>query len=251
VAVQALTVGIIRRTVLWACAALAFAAISSGALLFWPDPLFAFSFGAGKIILASDRPIPPAGGERVLRDCERLLDRSPLKAQGREYRLYVTNEDWLQRLFFLSAPPAWGLAYGYPFGGNAFVSGANFETGRVVHWGYEGTPPRTLAALCAHELTHIIMGEHLGLTRLFVPRWVREGFADYVGIESRQSFEELRDALGDGPVDTAMIMRYGFYPQYRLLVMYFIEKKGWTVNQLMETRLTTDEAMQIMRADGR
>src|SRR5262249_51368392 len=116
------------RTVLWTCAALAAAAMSFGALIFWPDPLFAFSLRAGRIIVASDRPIPPAGGERFLHDCERLLERSPLKAQGREYRLYVTNADWRQRLFFLLRPDPWGLVYPYPLGGNAFLTGANFET---------------------------------------------------------------------------------------------------------------------------
>jgi hypothetical protein len=232
------------------CAALAAAAISFGALIFWPDPLFAFSLGAGKIIVASDRPIPAVGGERFLHDCERLLDRSPLKAEGREYRLYVTNADWRQRLFFLPNPPAWGLAYAYPLGGSAFLTGANFETGRVVHWGYIGTPPRTLAYLCAHELTHIIIGEHVGLARYFVPQWVWEGLPDYVGIENRQSFEELRDAIGDRPVDVPMMQRYGSYPLYRLLVTYFIEKKGWTASQLLETRLTTDDALRIMREEG-
>src|SRR5262245_26141331 len=223
----------IRRSLLWACAALASAAISFGALIFWPDPLFAFSLRAGKIIVASDRPIPPAGGERFLHDCERLL------------------EEWRQRLFFLLRPDPWGLAYSYPLGGNAFLTGANFETGSVVHWGYVGTPPRTLAALCAHELTHIIMGEQVGLARFFVPQWVWEGLPDYVGIGNRQSFAELRDALGDQPVDIPMMQKYGFYPRYRLLVTYFIEKKGWTASQLLETRLTTDAAIQIMRADGR
>jgi len=180
-----------------------------------------------------------------------LLERSPLKAQGREYRLYVTNADWRQRLFFLPHPYAWGLAYAYPLGGNAFLTGADFETGRVVHWGYVGTPPRTLAWLCGHELTHIVAGEHVGLRRFFVPEWVWEGLADYVGIENRQSFEELRDALGDHPIDVPMMQRYGSYPRYRLLVTYFIEKKGWTASQLLETRITTDEAVEIMRADRR
>jgi hypothetical protein len=180
-----------------------------------------------------------------------LLERSPLKAQAREYRLYVTNANWRQRLFFLPRPYAWGLAYAYPYGGAAFLSGANFATGRVVHWGYVGTPPRTLAWLCAHELTHIVAGEHVGLRRFFVPEWVWEGLPDYVGIENRESFEELRDALGDRPVDVPMMQRYGSYPRYRLLVTYFIEKKGWTASQLLETRLTIDEAVQIMRADQR
>jgi hypothetical protein len=241
----------IRRALLWACAPLACAAISFSALIFWPDPLFAFSLRAGRIIVASDRPIPTAGGERFLHDCERLIERSPLKAQGREYRLYVMNAEWRQRLFFLPRPRAWGLTYAYPYGGNAFLAGADFETGRVVHRGYVGTPPRTLAWLCAHELTHIVAGEHVGLRRFFVPEWVWEGLADYVGIENRQSFEQLRDALGDRPVDVPMIQKYGSYPRYRLLVTYFIEKKGWTADQLLETRLSIDEAVEIMRADGK
>src|SRR5712671_1736668 len=94
----------IRRTLLWACAALASAAISFGALILWPDPLFAFSLRAGKIIVASDRPIPPAGGERFLHDCERLLERSPLKHQGREYRLYVTNRGLATTAILSPAP---------------------------------------------------------------------------------------------------------------------------------------------------
>src|SRR5262245_29259958 len=140
---------LIRRALLWAAGSAAAFGLLFGALIAWPDPLFAFSLGSGKIIVASVRPIPSAGGEPFLHDCDRLLDRSPLKAEGRQYRVYVTNEDWRQRLFFLPHPKAWGVAYG--FGGTVFLSGANFETGRVVHWGYVGTPPRTLAYLCAHE----------------------------------------------------------------------------------------------------
>src|SRR6476661_4092384 len=102
----------IKRTLVWAGAALLTPALLFCVLIAWPDPLFAFSLGTGKIVVASDRPIPPAGGERFLQDCERLLERSPLKAKGRRYRVYVTNENWRQRLFFLPDPKAWGLAYG-------------------------------------------------------------------------------------------------------------------------------------------
>jgi hypothetical protein len=242
---------VIKRTLLWAGAALAAPLPLFGALLTWPNPLFAYSLGTGKIVVASDRPIPSVGGERFVRDCERLLERSPLKGKARRYHVYVANADWRQRLFFLPHPKAWGIAYYYGFGGAAFLSAADFEAGRVVHWGYVGTPPRTLAWLCAHELTHVIAWEHVGLARFRVPRWVWEGFPDYVGIENRQSFEELRDALGDRPVDIPMMIRYGSYPRYRLLVTFFIEKKGWSVNQLLQTRLTEDEATAIMRADAR
>jgi hypothetical protein len=240
----------IKRALFWTGAALGCAVISLAALIIWPDRLFAYSLQAGKIIVASDRPIPAMGGERFLHDCERLLERSPLKAERREYRLYVTNAGWRQRLFFLPRPDAWGIAYPPYLGGNAFLTGADFDTGRVVHWGYVGTPPRTLAYLCAHELTHVIAGEHLGIRRFLVPQWAWEGLADYVGIEHRETFEQLRDALGDRPDDTPMRIKYGSYPRYRLLVTYFIEKKGWTADQLLATRLTTDAAIQVMSANG-
>ena len=60
---------------------------------------------------------------------------------------------------------------------------------------------------------------------------------------------QLRDALGDRPVDIPMRVQFGFYPRYRLLVTYFIERKGWSIDQLLQTRLTEDEATEIMRAD--
>ena len=240
---------VIRRTLLWGGAAFVTPVLLFCALIAWPDALFAFSLGTGRIVVVSDRPIPSAGGEQFLRDCERLLERSPLKAKSRRYRVYVTNESWRQRLFFLWDPKPWGLAYGPA--GTAFLSGANFETGRVVHLGYVGTPPRTLAWLCAHELTHLITFEHLGLARYRMPQWAFEGLADYVGIENRESFEELRDALGDRPADIPMMVRYGSYPRYRLLVTFFIERKGWFVDQLLHTRLTAEEANEIMRADAK
>ena len=45
-----------------------------------------------------------------------------------------------------------------------------------------------------------------------------------------------------------MKIKYGSYPRYRLLVTYFIEKKGWPVDELLQTRLTEEEATEIMRA---
>ncbi|HEV3176208.1 MAG TPA: hypothetical protein VGZ72_09480 [Stellaceae bacterium] len=243
---------ILKRVLLWSSMALAVAVLVAVELILWPAPLFAYTARSSKIVVASDQPIPAAGGERFLRDCERLLARSPLKAESSQYHVYVTNEAWRHRLFFLPAPSAGGVAYYYGLGGDAFLSGANFETGRLIKWGYVTTPPRTLAYFCAHELTHIIVGEHLGvIASERQPQWVHEGFPDYVGIETRESFEELRDALGDRPVDIPMMQKYGAYPRYRLLVTYFLEKKRWPVDELLRTKLTFAEAMGIMSADTR
>jgi hypothetical protein len=99
------------RTILWVGAACASAALLFGSLFIRPDPLFEFSVSDGKIIVKSDHPIPIVGGNRLLHDCEMLLARSPLKAEGEQYHIYVTNDAWRQRLFFLTNTNAHGLTY--------------------------------------------------------------------------------------------------------------------------------------------
>lgn len=239
---------LLKRVLLWSGVALMALIAVAATLIVWPDPLFAYSAGSGKIIVRSDQPIPAAGGKKFLSDCEALLARSPLKADSAHYRIYITNTDWRHHLYFLPSPVAGGVAYSV--GGTAFLSGANFVTGRHVKYSYVTTPPRTLAYFCAHELTHLVVKEHLGLfASEHQPTWVHEGVPDYVAIEQRQSFDQLNAALGDREADVPMMMAYGSYPRFRLLVTYFLERKGWSVDELMRTKLSYDEAMALMRAD--
>src|SRR5262249_36438858 len=143
---------VLKRILLWSGATLvALIAIAMG-LIAWPDPLFAYSAGSGKVVVHSDQPIPAAGGAGFVRGCEALLARSPLNADSAHYHIYITNTAWRHHLYFLPNPEAGGVAYSV--GGTAFLSGADFARGRHVKWNYVTTPPRTLAFFCAHELTH-------------------------------------------------------------------------------------------------
>jgi hypothetical protein len=45
------------------------------------------------------------------------------------------------------------------------------------------------------------------------------------------------------------MMAYGSYPRFRLLVTYFLEKKGWSVDELLHSKLSYDDATALMRAD--
>lgn len=237
----------VKSMLLRTVGALGAAAVITVGLMALPDPLFAYSAGTGQVTIASDRPISAEGGDRLIRRCEQLLARSPLKAEGRPYRLYVANESWRNRLFFLPVPGAGGVVY-YALGRHAFLSGADFEAGRLTKRGQPIGPPRTLAYYCAHEVTHIVIGDQIGLAALLrLPDWVGEGLPDYVAMEERESFEQLDTALGDRPVDIEMMRAHGVYPHYRLLVTYFIEKQGWSAERLLQTRLTYAEAVELMR----
>jgi hypothetical protein len=219
-------------------------------LLAFPAPLFAFSVTGATIVVASDRPIPSEGGLSFIRSCEKLLERSPIKATRRKYHVYIASDEFRGWFYFLMSPNAGGIAY-HGVGPHVFLSGADFETGELIKFGYRPQPPRTLAYYCAHELTHIVIDEHIGLVNfLSLPEWVSEGLPDYVGIESRETFEQLQAAIGDRPSDNEMMQSYGAYPPYRLLVTYFLEKRGWSIEHLLQTRLTFEEAQKLMRNGG-
>src|SRR5262249_19630297 len=66
---------LLKPILLWSGLTLVALIALAATLIIWPDPLFAYSAGAGKITVHSDRPIPAAGGEKFLRDCEALLAR--------------------------------------------------------------------------------------------------------------------------------------------------------------------------------
>jgi hypothetical protein len=70
-------------------------------------------------------------------------------------------------------------------------------------------------------------------------------------IENRESYAELRRALGDRSVDIPMMQQYGAYPRYRLLVTYFLERKGWSIDELLRTKLSFEDALVLMQADAR
>lgn len=210
----------IKLALLWAGSTLVFITVSLAALITSPGPLFAYSLQSGKIIVASDRPIPALGGVGWSTTARACSSDPRLKRSGTNTGFTSQTRDGGNS----SASRRLGHCVSPLSRNNVFLTGADFNTGRLVHRGYIGTPPRTLAYLCAHELTHIIEGQHIGIGRFLVPQWAWEGLADYVGIEHRETFEQLRNALGDRPDDAPTKVKYGSHPRYRLLVTFHREE---------------------------
>lgn len=221
-------------------------------LMAYSQPLFAFSVAAGRIEFWSDRPIEATAAGAIAKDIQQRLEQGPLRLDNGPYRIFVANEAWRRRLIWnvVASPLAGGIAF-YPVSGrNVFLSGADFQRGELIAG--DGTligPPRTLAYYGAHEITHVLTGERLGTIRYHsLPVWIREGLADYVGMAPRQPFAALHKAVADRPNHLELWQAHGFYTHFRLLVQYFIEVEGWTIEQLLDSTLSLDEATQRMRA---
>ena len=222
------------------------------AFLLDPQPAFAYHVSVNRLSLYDDMPFPAAAGRALLADIERRLDASPLNDHA-PHAIFVTNTAWRRDLAFMTEPSAAGVNFA-PLTHNVFIRRADIERDRIVGAsGREPQPPRTLAYYAAHEIAHTLTSERQGAGRLWnrtLPQWVREGYADYVGIGRRGEVTELygRLAAGDPALD---YRRSGQYAGFRLLVAYYLEIRGWSVDNLLNTAPSEDDARRTMLSDGR
>jgi hypothetical protein len=81
-----------------------------------------------------------------------------------------------------------------------------------------------------------------------MPQWIREGYADYVGLGGDVDVAALylRYRAGDPAMD---YNRSGQYTRFRLLVAYLIQREHWTVDRLLTSNLSQDDAEKRLNAD--
>ena len=216
------------------------------ALLNWPELLIGHHISEGRLELWSDRPFTIASGREVLRAVEHRLKKSPLPAGDRVRRVFVVNSEWRRRLLFLHRANVGGLNY-FPLTSNVFVRSAEIETGRVIGpSGEYAKPPRTLAYYAAHEIAHGLIGEKIGFWRhMLIPAWLNEGLADYIALPGTDDREKMVFLLksGDKSMDPAAS---GQYRRYRLMVTLALERQRWSLDQLLQSRLSQQEAEALL-----
>ncbi len=229
------------------------AALGSGlvaGLLAWPAPLFPHELREGRIVLRSDRPIPEAA-RAVLREVDARLRASSFETGAASLGLYTANTPWRRRIIWSVATPLAGGFVVVPFSrDHAFLNRTDFGTGLLTIPGF-GTidPPRTIAYYGAHELTHVLTARAVGTLRYHrMPHWVREGIADYVAMRPVEPFDELADVLTAEPIVLWMRRQYGWYADDRLLVRYFLDIEGWSLERLLATDMPRAEAWDRMLA---
>ena len=215
----------------------------------FPAPLFPHHVALGRLSLYADRRFDPAAGRAVLADIQQRLDSSPLADHGR-HTIFVTNSNWRRKLFF-GRSGATGLSR-YPLTRNVFIRRADIGRGVVFNAAnVPAVPPRTLAYYAAHEIAHSFTAQRLGPARLWnrrLPQWVREGYADYVGMGAKVDLDDLyrRYRAGDPDLD---FVKSHTYARFRLLTAYMLQRRHWSEDALLASELSQADAEAMMNAD--
>ncbi len=112
--------------------------------------------------------------------------------------------------------------------------------------GREAGGERTLGYYVAHEVTHTMTADRMGLAYYDLPVWVREGYADYVGRGETFDYARVRRQLLDGVRETDPAS--GHYLRYVLFVAHELDVRGTSVDALLRRPRPIDEVEADVRA---
>ena len=202
------------------------------ALHLHPQPLFTYSLRRGAVVLHARAPLPSRADE-ILADVEKRLTRSPLYRSDRTYDVFLCDTPALYAFFNPHHRNTGGETYVW-LGNNIFLRPARVEADRLIGPSGNDVPgDRTLAYFIAHEVTHAMTVDTVGVWRyLALEQWQQDGYADYVAkagsFDAAGALRGLRD--GSRELDPA---RSGLYLRYQLLVAYLLGEGGVTVSELL------------------
>src|SRR6056297_605321 len=198
------------------------------AALAWPDPLFRQARGGGLVTFHATEPLPPEATV-LAEQVTAAFAASPLGLPAHEVDIWLVDEGWPVRIFFAGSSRASGLTYPVASTRNVFLRHANIEANRLRRGAMVVPPPRTLSYYLIHEITHLMVAERVGAWRIVrMPRWVNEGFADYVALgPAPPGMVELAASGARLPASV-----WGTYGQERVCVTLALERLSGDLDAL-------------------
>ena len=219
-------------------------------LLNLPQPFFQTSVRAKNLTMYSDQSFMPASGQYLLELVETKLQKSPLYSAAQKHQIFICNARWRQRLFFTYQYGVGGVNY-YPLTTNVFLRDSIIaENCLISPNGNRVVADRSLDYFIAHEIAHTLTGQAVGgIAYHCLPQWKREGYADYVGKGAPFNYDEAKRAFlaDDRKMDYA---KSGLYWRFNLLVAHLLDKKHWSIQQLLTEPIEQSAVEEMIRAEN-
>jgi hypothetical protein len=215
------------------------------ATLLSPQLFFGWAYDGASIHVRSDAPIAQSAAE-VIALAEAKLRRSPLFDPRRTYPMYVCNTQW--RWNYFSGFEAHSRGFQTPVGRASFIRAARWDENHLA--GPDGQDgPRSLDVYIAHEITHMMVADHIGLlANRRLPVWLREGYAEYVARHDTFDYEVTRALLLAG--DAALASRDRYW-KYLLLVAHLLDREGQDPSAVLNAPPSADAVEARVRAGTR
>lgn len=210
-----------------------------GLMLAFPQFLFAHEVSHRNFRVYSRQPLDE-GVYRVLDSAEARLERSPLYDKNVAPRIFIN--DSFSFYAFLN-PRGRGSFANTTTGIGIMINKADVA-GNLVFRNAEQDNKRLLSNVIAHEVTHLLIQNKIGLIKSFVslPRWKAEGYCEYVAGETTISYEEGLRRWQANPNDDSKYL----YFKYQQMVKYLLDDEKTSVEELFNRDFNEKELAETV-----
>ena len=199
-------------------------------LLYFPQPLFAYSTKYESFQVYSRAPITP-DLTTVLDRAEDRLKRSPLYDTSFTRNIYLTDSYGIYAL--LSHKAYKSFANSVPFIDNVMINRSDLAADRVFVNRAESNS-RSLSGVIAHEVAHLFIRKRYGTVQAsLMPTWKNEGYCEFIAGDSTITLEEGIRRWRENPTDDT---RYR-YIKYHLMVKHLLENEQMSIDDLFTKSL--------------
>lgn len=167
----------------------------------------------------SERPLDQAQLDVIAVRAARLVGQSPIAKPDERRHVFLTDGGWRWNWLALNNRGTFGLTR--PLNEAVIINGGDPATDSVRGG------RRTLSGTLAHETCHGVSRRHFGLTVVFKPTWLTEGYCDYVAQESNLSDAEAIELHRIGSTRPALV-----YYDGRRRVAAILKANGGNVDAL-------------------
>jgi hypothetical protein len=213
-----------------------------------PGAFYGHSSGAGLVTFHAAEPLPPEAVP-LAEAVTAAFAGSPLGLPAHAVDVWLVEEGWPVRLFFAGSPRASGLTYPVASTRNVFLRHADLPRDRLIRDGVAVTPPRTLVYYLVHEITRLMVAERVGPLRIVrMPRWINEGFADYVALGPAPPGMVARALAGE----RLPASRWGTYAEERVCITLALARLSGDLDALfaMDAAMGPDGACPVVPQFG-
>ena len=154
-------------------------------VVFYPQPLFGYQFDHEGITLYSTQPIPLDKGEVLLSQIRTDIGASEIHDEKQKFKVFICNHKSLYTFLGPLSRDAFGFT---SMARKIIIARADLESNKAMAYREEHNA-RSFTSVVAHEIGHEMIKDEFGfLTAHTAPKWLNEGYCEYLSKES--SFPE-------------------------------------------------------------
>ena len=206
---------------------------------FYPQPLFGHQLDHKGITLYSTQPIPVDKGEELLSQIRSEISVSEIHDSKKKFEIFICNSKELYTFFGPLVRDTFGFFYL-----NTIIAHADLETNMAKAYRANHNT-RSFTSVATHEICHEMIRDKFGFLSSYTkPKWLHEGYCEYIAKES--SFPENLgyEMIAKGKADKSNSFKYF---EYRKMVEFYLDKKGYTIDELFSLPPSESDARNQMR----